>query len=366
MPGGSDSVDTQIIVNSGEVSVVYEEDFGTGYIPAHWTELDPSGNITWSQDNEALLATVTGGSGYSQYYEDNSWDISSISEVAIEYDITFEDGATYGGLWYRGIYLDTNRSRVGWRDSSYTHVTSPMTSDTTHHVIVFVHADNTSDVYVDGVPMITGELIDSAFTNNTVGFVSPYYAGSVRYDNLKVHDLGLLGSASPYFVYYNFEEGDFDGWIMSGNTSNINWTISNGQLSAEASSSGYAYIWDFEQDVSGIDVTIEYDVTFLDGADWGGLYYRNIYLDANPTRIGWRDDNRAYVSSPITSGTTHHVKVEIQLTPSPTSDIYIDDNLILDDEPIDSSFSSGNTSVGFVSNYYGGQVLFDNFSITEN
>ena len=154
-----------------------------------WT-IVPNANISWSVTDSKLRATTVGSAGYA-YIEMSSLDVSD-KNITMEYDTYFSGNARWGGFRYRGIYLDVNPSRVGWRDSSASYIYPGITKDEWHHVVVTVRDGDPymmSDLYVDGEPMFVAEPIHrTSWPNTRVGLVSPYYDNYVEWDNIRVVD----------------------------------------------------------------------------------------------------------------------------------------------------------------------------------
>ncbi|MDP3981524.1 MAG: hypothetical protein Q8Q33_08945, partial [Chlamydiota bacterium] len=361
----------QITVVSPSFTLHYSENFDSGSdVIGEWSESGSGDHIDWKVENRKLCATVipntTDGYSYLNSGPIQLPDLNS-KKVGIEFDIMPIGNASWGGVRVGGIQCDINPLRIGWRDANYTYSASPIVQMNKQHVIMMING-NKSDIFVDGVHIIKNETIDSPFVNNTLEFVSNYYAGCLNFDNVRVYDLsettGFQQNPEAFYVSYDFAGSNFNGWTITGNTDNVQFSVLDGKLISQVTGSGgYAYIYPYSLDVSGRSISIEYDVQYDLGASWGGLLYRGIYLDMNPLRIGWRDNNYTPIASTVTANALHHVKVVVR--DDQTSDIYVDGQAILMNEPLDvSSFT--NNSVGFVSNYYNGQVAISNFSITED
>jgi photosystem II stability/assembly factor-like uncharacterized protein len=163
----------------------------------------------------------------------------------------------------------------------------------------------------------------------------------------------------------NFDDGNYTGWTVTPHA-NIAWTVTNGALRASVvSTGGYSYITRNGLDVSGENITIEYDVFFDNGAQHGGMVYRGRVLYVNPLIAGWEDNSPFYYSNTrITTGKWHHVTVNIRDGNYMMSDLYVDGMPVFLSEPIQvSSYSS--TTVGFLSPYSVGRVSWDNFRLSD-
>ena len=142
--------------------------------------------------------------------------------MTIEYDVNFTNGATGGGIVYRGYPLYINPDGIWWSSSDSINFQSPtnfsgvitnadgslvyvvtgsifiyigpsgLTSNQWHHIAVSIRdGDPTphSDIYVDGVPQILADpLPGTNWTSTNVGFLGPYTNGCVRWDNFRVSD----------------------------------------------------------------------------------------------------------------------------------------------------------------------------------
>jgi len=186
------------------------------------------------------------------------------------------------------------------------------------------------------------------------------------YNTLGETDVVVFGIKDVGQIYDedNFDDGDYAGWTVVPNA-NISWSVVDGKLRATVvGSGGYSYIERDGLDVSGKNITIECDLLYTNGAKWGGIRYRGVYLDVNPTRCGWRDDAANFYGG-ISSNEWHHVVVSIRSgDPYLMSDLYVDGEPVFLSEPIEKT-NWNNSTVGFVSPYYGGYVEYDNWSISD-
>ncbi len=381
----TDSQTVNIYVNTATAtdSTLHQQTFSGISIPNNWDETDTSANVDWSISSDQLRATVVGSGGYS-FLTPNNWNVSAISDVAIEYDITMPANS-WGGFTYRGIHIDVNTIRSGIRDGAYEgHAGtyqwySGISANTQHHIIAIIHQASpyyTCDLYVDGKPFFKNEPIQvSSFPDNLVGFASNYYSGSVYFDNLTVKDISLFLSASSDFVAsYLFNSNSLNNFIISGSTTNVIWSMSNGEfISTVVGSGGYSHIYPYDLDIAGKTITVEYDVLFNKTGDgWGGFDYRGVHIDINPNRHGIRDGSFEgysgtynWYTSTMTKGAPHHVI----LTFTPSSpytlvNLSVDGNSIFTNEPIQVS-SFPNKSVGFASNYFSSNIFWDNLTVME-
>ena len=174
-------------------------------------------------------------------------------------------------------------------------------------------------------------------------------------------DKGLI------FDQDNFEDGDYAGWNVTSNN-NISWGVSNRMLRATVTSTGgYSYIVRNGFALNNTNITIEYDTRFNNGARDGGLVYRGRVLYVSPNRCGWDDLTPNYVTTNVTTGILHHVVVSVRTgTPYLKSDLYVDNNVVFRDEPIQVSTWTTNT-FGFLSPYSnaGAYVEWDNTRLAD-
>jgi hypothetical protein len=167
----------------------------------------------------------------------------------------------------------------------------------------------------------------------------------------------------------NFNDGDFTGWNVVA-YSNVQWTVASSALQARVSASpyGYAYIYRNGLNITGRNVTIEYDALFTNAAFDGGLIYRGRVLYVSPNVCGWADDapNFVMTNRPAT-GRWNHVVVNIRDgAPYLRSDLSVNGKVVFVNEPIQSTSWTTNT-FGFLSPYsnVNAAVQWDNVRIAD-
>ena len=150
----------------------------------------------------------------------------------------------------------------------------------------------------------------------------------------------------------NFDDGDTNGWSVTSNT-NIQWRVTNQVLRATVvGSGGYAYIMRTGWTLNDTNITAEYDTRFMNGAKDGGFVYRGRVLYVSPNRCGWNDNSPSYYSATnLVTGAWHHIVINVRDgDPYPRSDLYVNNEPVFRDEPIESTNWTTNT-VGFLSPY---------------
>jgi hypothetical protein len=90
------------------------DDFSAGNLRG-WT-IAPHANVAWDVQGETLAATAGPAGGYA--YALASGLVINGTNVSLEFDTRFEDGAMEGGLIFRGRVLQVNPTVCGWEDSS--------------------------------------------------------------------------------------------------------------------------------------------------------------------------------------------------------------------------------------------------------
>ncbi len=163
----------------------------------------------------------------------------------------------------------------------------------------------------------------------------------------------------------NFNDGNYTGWTVDANT-NITWSVVAGSLrGAVASTGGYANIHVDSVAIDSTNLTFEYYVRFMNGADDGGVYYRGYRLYVNPRQCGWGDLNPIYYTNTGISTGWNHVVVQVRDgAPRMRSDLFVNGKTVFLDEPIEvpSLMTNG---IGFVSPDYPGYVEWDNVRIAD-
>jgi photosystem II stability/assembly factor-like uncharacterized protein len=158
---------------------------------AGWT-VTPDSNIAWSVTDGALRATVVGTGGYA-YITRDGLNLTGMN-ISVECEMFFGGAARQGGLTYRGRVLYVNPDLCGWADNSPNYWTNAtgVISGKWQHVVLNVRDGSpylNSDLYVDGRPVFLSEPIQvTNWTSTSVGFLSPYSAGYVAWDNVRVAD----------------------------------------------------------------------------------------------------------------------------------------------------------------------------------
>ncbi len=356
-------------LNASSVSAyLFKDDFNDGNTNG-WSASGATNNIVWSATTNALVSRAVGSGGYG--FITTSLNLASVNNFVISYDVTFSsDSDGWGGVVINK-HLDVNAYRSGWRDGPYEGLSGTykwyagMSKGVKHRVLIFIKKGSpyyTSDLYIDSKPIFLNESIEVAnLTPNTIGFASNYSQnGTVTCDNFTVYSIStsLLLPFSD-----NFNSSDYGLWISGGN-SKVIWDFASGSLRStiQAQDSGIG-IGSFKHallDVSGKDVIVEFDITPQSS---GAFIYRGVSLELNTTAIGWKDSSYQPFSG-MSSGASHHVILMIEKTNSyDLSKLYVDNTLIFQNEPIQIASYSDKT-VGFTSNLYTGNVLWDNTSVT--
>ncbi len=379
----TETITIAVVVPSSNPGLIYQESFDGASLPSGWVESGAVSNIDWTIASNKLQASVVGTGGYSML-DNTGLNLASFSELAIEYDVVFNNSDGWGGVRFRGISLDLNPNRIGWRDGIYEGYPgtyrwfSGVSRGATHHVILLIRQASPyylSDLYVDGKPIFTNEPIQvGSFASTGMGFLSPHSGVGNNYqiDNIMIKDITQLQPVGT--ITSSFDFSSISNWIISGSLTNINWALSSGALiGSVVGSGGYSFIWPYDVDVSGRNITIDYDVTFSNTSDgWGGLVYRGIHVDICPNRYGIRDGpyegyagSYRWYTSTMTKGVSHHVRVTItNASPYATMTLVMDGATIFSNESVEVS-SFPKKSVGFASGYSAGSITHDNLVITE-
>jgi hypothetical protein len=168
----------------------------------------------------------------------------------------------------------------------------------------------------------------------------------------------------------NFNDGNYTGWTAVPG-SRAAWSVPGGQLQAQVTGSlaGAAGTIDWSSlNVTGRNVTIEYAVSFTNGARDGGIRYRGARLNINPAACGWVDASPSYyaLNRPLT-GKWHKIVVQIRDgSPYLMSDLFVDGKTVFLGEPIQVAAWTGNT-FGFIAPYsnLGSVVKWDNVRVAD-
>ncbi|HPG00022.1 MAG TPA: beta-galactosidase [Kiritimatiellia bacterium] len=167
-----------------------------------------------------------------------------------------------------------------------------------------------------------------------------------------------------------FNDGDYNGWTITEDSTNIAWKVTNQVLRATVvGTGGYEYVTRDGLAVTGRNITVEYDVRFMGGATNaadGGVIYQGRLLYVNPSAAGWADTNVVYYTNSLPStGAWHHIMVHVRDgEPFLRSDLYVDNIPVFLSEPLEvTNWTSA--SVGLLSPYYGGYVEWDNVRVVD-
>jgi hypothetical protein len=171
----------------------------------------------------------------------------------------------------------------------------------------------------------------------------------------------------------NFDDGNFTGWTYTtGTQAYTSFTVANSQLQAQVISpyAQYATIKPSSLNITGKNITVEYDVLFTNGANEGGVMYRGLLLNVNPQVCGWADVYPAnYTSNRPASNAWSHVVLNIRDgSPYLMSDLYVNGRPVFLSEPIEvSSFNVGENSVGLGAIFLGltGTIRWDNVRVAD-
>ncbi len=171
-------------------SLVNEDNFNDGDY-AGWT-VAANPNISWSVTSNALRAAVVSTGGYAYIYRSGLG--VGATNITIEYNTRFMNGAREGGAMFRGLVLYVNPQVCGWADNYmnfYTNSTG-ITNGQWHHVTVNIRDGSPfmrSDLIVDNRIIFVDEPIEvTSFATNTIGLLSPYSAGYAEWDNVRIAD----------------------------------------------------------------------------------------------------------------------------------------------------------------------------------
>jgi hypothetical protein len=168
----------------------------------------------------------------------------------------------------------------------------------------------------------------------------------------------------------NFNDGDYNGWSVVASP-RIQWSVVNGALQAKVTntaSGGYGYIYWNGLNITGKNITIEYDLLYTNNARAGGLIYGGRVLYVNPNLCGWADNTPNYYTNnrPVPN---QRQKIAVHIrdgSPYLMSDLYVDGKAVFVSEPIEVTTWSTNT-IGFLSPYsnLNAAVQWDNVRVAD-
>jgi YD repeat-containing protein len=154
---------------------------------SEYTESYQVGATSWTISNGRLKASRI-WDGYSYY----CYQGQTFSDLVIECDIKYENGAQFGGFTIRnsngtysgGIHVDVNPDRCGFRNAPRgTGDSSGVSLNVWHHVEI-IAIGTKYQLYVDGQLKIY--TTDINYTSGYCGFIGPYYSGDIYFDNFTV------------------------------------------------------------------------------------------------------------------------------------------------------------------------------------
>ena len=167
----------------------FHEDFNDGNSMGWALYANPG--VKWSVGKSGVLqANIVGGAGYA-YMLVNGLTFTN-RDVSIEYDVRFADGAAEGGVIFQGRVLYVSPVVCGWDDSTPQFVVGcpVLTQSEWHHVAIDIRDAKPcplSDLFIDGIPIFFDEPVERPIPGGGVGLLSPYYGGSVNWDNIEIY-----------------------------------------------------------------------------------------------------------------------------------------------------------------------------------
>ncbi|MDD2237587.1 MAG: hypothetical protein PHG65_10315, partial [Kiritimatiellae bacterium] len=254
-----------------------------------------------------------------------------------------------------------------------------MTGDNLYWVM-YVHPWDSTDPWRDhggfytsedeaGAPLYTSL---SGVGLQVLGITDVAYAGRdwdkwIAY-NTRTQELVLaygLKDKGVIDIQDHFDDGNYTGWTVSPNA-NISWSVTDGALRASVSGAGgESYITRNGLALNNTNITFEYDVLFENGAASGGIIYRGVKLDLNPTRCGWVDDDPNYTNNPLTTGVWYHVVVNLRDgNPYMRSDVRVGNELVFVTEDIEVTNFNSNT-IGLIAPTMTGYAAWDNIRVVD-
>ena len=190
-------------------------------------------NVSWNVTNGALRATVIGATGGYAYITRDGVNVTG-RNVTIEYTTRFMNGATNGGIVYRGRVLYVNPQLCGWDDTNanFYSVNRPATG-AWQHVRVNIRDGNPhlkSDLFVNDKAVFMNEPIQvTNWTSSGVGLLSSYWTGYTEWDNVRVADeqytmvtqavTGLYIPTNAFWPYapdYDPDTWEYEGTALGG------------------------------------------------------------------------------------------------------------------------------------------------------
>ncbi len=345
-----------------------------------WVKVNnPGHNIIASWDRSEYWRFTVGDDqlgGYSGYV---GWDTHTVADGVndMKSNSTVNDGDWHfvcgtfdSSTGAKRIYIDGDLDAKNL--TAHTAGESLGSSNTRYGFIGVGSEASTFDGNKGPTNYFNGSLDEIYIYNKSLSYkeiVDLYLTGLIRH-GLYRNDIASSSYTPTRGMLDEFTTDSSANYTQSGDMVNIDWKWQNNELVSEVNESkseGYAYI-DYKWfNATGKDILIEYDVKFNGQARWGGVRYRGVYCDVNPTRTGWRDDNQEFYDAitSVGSGDWNHIKLYIfaNRTGYPSSSLYVNYEFRFYEEPIEKSSWSTDT-VGFVSNYYDDTVEIDNFRIT--
>lgn len=343
-------------------SDIYTADFDDGKTYG-WTPTGSS-HVSWNASSESLRA-VAAGSGSKSYFSPGLNPLLfNVSQVAFAYTVTYSANATQGGFRYRGMELEINPNRVGWKHSSTTY-SKGISAGVKHQVLLVIQPSlKRSSLYIDGKPKFTNKTIPGTLSQDWVGFYAKN--GVVTLDDFVIWPVPSP-AMSPFLENFS---GFWGPWIASLDTKRVKWKLISGQLEAKpktiGSTSGVCR--PLPLDITGKDCVMDYDVTFLSSAKKGGFRAYNKNFDVSPQRYAVLDTLIQSVKPGFSANVPHRIVVAIRQgdppgTP-PTWSLWVDDEPKISAEPIDpvtQALSGGEFGVLFKDKI--GKARFDNVGI---
>ena len=180
---------TAMVYGFKEKGTLLSEDNFNDAALTGWT-ITPHANISWRETNNMLSAAVLGTNYGYAYITRTGLNVTG-RNVTVEYRAYF-NGAAEGGMTFGGRVCYVNPTVCGWADNVPNYVSNQVPSYQWVNVRVSIRDGapyKRTDLYVDNKPVFVDEPIQvTNWTSTTVGFLSPYYAGTVNIDSFRVVD----------------------------------------------------------------------------------------------------------------------------------------------------------------------------------